>query len=142
LPENTAILETEYELRVMCPKDTTWQVQEVGANGNKNNYYIGLKIYAPEEAYCFKEDLAEIIQDPTIYYFEDNEFAGIDKWNRKYSIVWLPVAEKVDDSWQYYGALSTQQKYIGWNYSVEWYNKDQKLIGTNAIRVNLSNEEC
>jgi len=106
-------------------------------------YYIGLKAYAPDDSiYSFKEDLAEIISDQTMYYFENNDFAGIDENGRKYSIVWLPVALYDGQSWTYYGASSSSKRYIGWYYSVEWYNEDGLKVASDTIRVNLSNEDC
>ena len=55
-------------------------------------HYFAFKAYAPEGAYSFKEDDLEVIEDQTMYYFEDNDFAGIDEYGRKYSIVWLAAA--------------------------------------------------
>lgn len=133
------------EIRVMCPADTQWALQSVGENGDASKYYVGFKAYAPSnDVVGFKEDLAEIIADETMYSFEGNEFAGIDAYGRKYSIVWLPVA-KYDEStstWTYYGKNSSNEKYIGWYYSVEWYNADGKIVASDTIRINLANEDC
>lgn len=144
-PEGTLVNIQEDEIRIMCGKDTSWQLQSSGANADPNAYYIGLKIYAPnDEIYSFKEDLNAVINDPTLYHFTDNEFAGIDEDGRKFSIVWLPVAaySPAADSWTYHGEKSSTKKYIGWDYCVEWYNQDDKLVAMNSIRINLSNEEC
>lgn len=143
-PENTRINITDYEIRIMCPADTKWELQNSGPNSNPNSYYIGFKAYAPEDAVGFKEDLAEIIADTKMYYFENNDFAGIDDNGRKYSIVWLPVASYDPDTatWSYYGSKSSANKYIGWYYTVEWYNANNKVISSNTIRINLSNENC
>ena len=131
------------EIRVMCPADTQWALQNVGANGDASKYYIGFKAYAPDGAVSFKEDIAKTIADETMYYFEGNEFAGVDAYGRKYSIVWLPVAKHNDDNtWTYYGVNSSADKYIGWFYSVEWYDVNGKVIETDTIRINLSNEAC
>jgi hypothetical protein len=128
----------------MCPADTKFEKQNVGVGGNGSRYYIGFKAYAPDGAVSFKEDIAEIIADNTMYYFEGNEFAGIDAYGRKYSIVWLPVAtyDADTDSWTYHGATSSVNKYKGWHYSVEWYDADGKKISSDCIRINLSNESC
>lgn len=76
-----------------------------------------------------------------MYYFVDNEFAGIDENGRKYSIVWLPVAKhNDDDTWTYYGANSTASKLIGWDYCVEWYDRNGICVASDLIRINLSNE--
>lgn len=132
------------ELRVMCPADTEWELQQSGENANPNAYYIGFKAYAPADANSYKEDLAEIISDNTMYYFEGNDFAGIDEYGRKYSIVWLPVAmyDPTSGTWTYYGEQSTAEKYIGWYYTVEWYDASGVKIAMDTIRINLANENC
>lgn len=131
------------EIRVMCAADTEWTLHSVGANGDPNKYYIGVRAYAPsDEVVSFKEDLAETINDQTMYTF-DGEFAGVDQYGRKYSVVWLPVAsyDASTDSWSYYGANSGA-RFIGWYYSVEWYNASGDKIASDRIRINLSNESC
>lgn len=143
-PEGTLVDYRDKEIRIMCPADTEWVLQNSGANADANKYYIGLKAFAPEDAVSFKEDIADKIADETMYYFEDNEFAGVDEFGRKYSIVWLPVAayDEVASTWTYYGSSSNAEKYIGWYYSVEWYNTDGIIIASDCIKVNLSNEDC
>ena len=133
----------EKEIRVMCPTDTQFELQNVGPTGDSSRYYIGFKAYAPDGAVSFKEDTKATIEDTTMYYFEGNDFAGTDAYGRKYSIVWLPVAKhNDDDTWTYYGAGSSAAKYIGWYYSVEWYGANGKVIASDTIRINLSNEAC
>lgn len=142
LLKDTLVKYNDNEIRVMFTKDSTFIQQSGGGDADK--YYIGFRAYAPEEAVSFKEDLATEITDETMYYFEGNSFAGVDEFGRKYSIVWLPVAAKQPDgSWKYYGATSsTDTKYIGWHYSVEWYNAQGVCIDADCIRINLTNEEC
>lgn len=143
-PEGTLVDYRENEIRVMCPADTEWKLQTSGENADKNSYYIGIKFYAiSDEAVSFKEDLAQTIGDDTMYYFVDNEFAGEDE-NGKYSIVWLPVAkyDEASTTWTYYGANSADGKYIGWYYSVNWYDANSKVIASDCIRINLANEDC
>lgn len=143
-PSGTRVDYRDKEVRIMCPSDTSWSLQNSGENADKNCYYIGFKAYAPEGAVSFKEDLAKVISDETMYYFEGNEFAGIETDGRKYSIIWLPVARynAESDSWTYYGNNSTEDKYIGWYYSVEWYDENEKIIDSDCIRINLANEAC
>jgi len=144
-PTGTLVNYTDDEIRIMCPVDTQWEPQQSGAGADPNAYYIGFKAYAPnDEIVSFKEDLAEIISDATMYSFENNEFAGIDEYGRKYSIVWLPVAayNQDADTWTYYGASSSNEKYIGWYYSVEWYDANGVKVAADTIRINLSNENC
>lgn len=143
-PTGTMVDYRDKEIRIMCPASTEWVLQNVGPTGNADNYYVGFKAYAPEDAVSFKEDLAEIISDNTMYYFEGNDFAGIDAYGRKYSICWLAVAnyDSTTDSWTYYGVKSNKNKYIGWYYSVEWFDATGKKIGSDTIRINLTNEDC
>lgn len=142
-PTGTLVNYNGKEIRVMCPADTEWALQNVGANGDASKYYIGFKAYAPtSNVNSFKESLAKTMTDQTMYYFVDNEFAGIDDNGRKYSIVWLPVAKhNDDDTWTYYGANSTADKLIGWNYCVEWYDANGICVASDLIRINLSNED-
>lgn len=142
-PNGTIVDYRDKEIRILCPVDTQWEFQQSGAGANPNSYYIGFKAYAQsDDIVSFKEDLGEIITDETMYYFENNDFAGIDKYGRKYSIVWLPVAVNENGVWKYHGTKSSSDKFIGWYYSVEWYNADGVLIASDCIRINLSNEEC
>lgn len=141
-PEGTLVDYRDKEIRVMCPADTEWTLQNSGENADANLYYIGFKAYAPDGAASFKEDLVEKIADDEMYFFENNDFAGVDANGRKYSIVWLPVAMNADGIWTYYGANSSDGKYIGWYYSVEWYDANGLKIGADTIRINLSNEDC
>lgn len=143
-PEGTLVDYRDKEIRVMCPIGTEWVKQSVGSTGNANMYYMGFKAYAPEDAVSFKEDDKEIIEDQTMYYFENNDFAGIDNLGRKYSIVWLALAsyDESSDTWTYFGEKSSVEKYIGWYYSVEWYNANGVVIASDCIRINLTNEGC
>lgn len=133
------------EIRILCPTDTQWELQNVGVNGDASRYYVGFKAYAPNDnVVSFKEDLAKTITDETMYYFVDNEFAGIDAYGRKYSIVWLPVAsyDEATTTWTYSGINSSTSRYLGWYYSVEWYDANGKLVDSDTIRINLTNEAC
>lgn len=143
-PDGTLVDYRDKEIRIMCPANTEWVLQQSGEGADKSKYYIGFKAYSPNGAVSFKEDLAKSISDTTMYYFENNDFAGIDSNGRKYSIVWLPVAayDKTNNTWAYYGAKSTVDKFIGWHYSVEWYDANGVVVASDCIRINLSNENC
>lgn len=141
-PNGTLVNYRDKEIRVMCPEDTQWVLQNSGEGADANTYYIGFRAYAPDVAVSFKEDLQKTITDETMYYFDGNDFAGVDENGRKYSIVWLPVAKYDGSAWTYYGANSSEDKYIGWYYSVEWYDANGVLIVSDCIRINLSNEQC
>ena len=141
-PEGTLVDYRDKEIRVMCPVDTKFELQNSGEGADANAYYIGFKAYAPDGAANFKEALAETMTDDTMYAFEGNDFAGVDAYGRKYSIVWLPVAKHANGAWTYYGADSNKNKYVGWHYSVEWYDANGVKIASDCIRINLSNEDC
>ena len=143
-PVGTLVNYGEKEIRVMCPADTQWVKQNVGANGLPNRYYITFKAYAPEGAVSFKEDVKTTVEDQTMWYFENNSSAGIDMYGRKYSVVWLSVAEYDEDTdaWTYFGAESTKDNYAGKDYSVEWYDKDGVIIASDYVRINYTNEKC
>lgn len=144
LPEGAQVTYLDDEIRVMCAADTEWKLQNVGPTGNQNRFYIAFKAYAPnDDVMSFKESENGTVTDE-MFFFEDNAFAGIETDGRKYSLVWLPVAsyDAEADSWTYFGAKSTKEKYIGWNYVVEWYDANGNMISTDSVRINLSNENC
>lgn len=139
-PDSAIVDYREKEIRVMCPADTEWTQQNVGPTGNANMYYMGFKAYAPEGAVSFKEGDRGVIVDEMFTF--DDDFAGIDEFGRKYSICWLALASYNAGVWTYYGKNSTVNKYIGWTYCVEWYDENGKIIESDCIRINLSNENC
>lgn len=141
-PVGTIVNYGEKEIRVMCPSDTEWVKQNVGETGNANMYYMGFKAYAPENAVSFKEGDHGVIVDKMFTF--DDDFAGTDEFGRNYSIVWLALAsyDESSNTWSYYGEKSTVNKYIGWDYVVEWYDAEGIMIASDGIRINLSNEEC
>lgn len=141
-PAGTLVDYSDNEIRVMVPADTQWSKQTVGDGGNSNMYYMGFKAYAPAGAVSFKEgDRGEIVDE--MLTFED-EFAGTDEFGRNYSICWFALAsyDEASDTWNYFGKNSTANKYIGWTYVVEWYDKNGVKISYDKIRINLSNEDC
>jgi len=143
-PKGTLVDYREKEIRVMVPAGTQFVKQNVGANGLPNRYYITFRAYAPEGAVSFKEDVKPVIEDQTMWYFENNSSAGIDKYGRKYSVCWLSVAEynEASDTWTYFGAESTANEYAHKHYAVEWYDADGVVIASDYIRINLTNEDC
>lgn len=144
-PKEVVVDYRDSEIRVFCPENTSWVQQNPGPTGNANYYYLGFKAYAPsDDVVSFKEDTSSVITDDTMYYFENNDFAGIDKYGRKYSICWLAAAkyDSETQTWSYLGEKSTTSKYIGWDYSVEWYNAEGIMVASDVIRINLSNKDC
>lgn len=143
--EDTLVDYREQEIRILFTKDTNWTKQNSGEGSDTNLYYFGLKVYAPNDNIMgFKEDFTQIFTDQTLYRFENNNFAGIDENGRKYSIVWMPAAkyDEENQTWVYYGQKSSNDKFIGWDYYVEWYDINDKLVNSDSIRINLTNENC
>lgn len=144
-PEKSIIDYRDKEIRIFCAQDTAWVLQNSGEGSDPNRYYVGFKAYAPDNNVVgFKETLGEMITDNTLYSFENNPTAGIDKNGRKYSIVWLPVAQydPENKTWTYFGDKSTAKKYVGWYYTVEWYDANGIMSHTDTIRINLTNKDC
>jgi hypothetical protein len=54
----------------------------------------------------------------------------------------LAKYDEATGTWSYYGSKSTESKYIGWDYRIDWYNVDGVMISSNSVRINLSNEDC
>ena len=143
LPETAQVKWNDSSVTILCPKDTEWKLHEsVGPTGDKNMRYFAFKAYAPNDnVVSFKEGDRGVVVDQ-MHTFNES-FSGIDE-KGKYSIVWMALARYSPDtdSWTYYGAKSTEAKYIGWDYIVDWYNEAGEVIATNKLRINLANEEC
>ena len=142
MPVGTLVDYRDHEIRIMCPTDAEFKKQAVGANGNPNMYYMTFKAYAPDGAVSFKEGDRGVIIDEMHTF--DESAAGVDEFGRKYSVCWLALAmlDSNTNTWTYFGANSTESKYIGWDYVVEWFNADGVKIGFDSVRINLSNESC
>lgn len=137
IPTGTLVNYGQDEVRVMAPKDTVWKANR------ENKYYMRAKLFAPDNAKYFRDSLAKEITDEKYYEFENYEFSGIDEYGRKYSIAWLPMASVTDDVWTYDGDVSTVEKgFLGWYWHANWYDENKNLIGSDIIRINLSNESC
>ena len=142
VPAGTSVDYRDKEIRVYCPKDVVFEKQNVGPTGNENMYYMSFYAYAPEGAVSFKEGDRGTIVD-TMFDFTDSA-AGTDALGRNYSVCWLALASynPAYDAWTYYGNNSKADDMIGWDYVVEWYDADGKMIETDKIRINLSNADC
>ncbi len=141
-PEGTLVDYRDKEIRIMCPANATFIHQNVGANGNANMYYMTFKAYAPENAVSFKEGDKGVIIDEMLTF--DDPAAGVDEFGRKYSVCWLALAsyDPTYETWTYFGKTSSESKYVGWDYVVEWYDENGVRVGADSIRINLSNEDC
>lgn len=139
VPAGTLVDYFDKEIRIMCPADAEFVKQSVGVGGNPNNYYMTFKTYAPsDDVVGYIEHLgdqadAEILTD-----------LKTDKYGRKYQPTWLSLAgyDESTDTWTYHGKDSSTEKYIGWDYQIDWYNADGVMVKSDAVRINLSNEDC
>ena len=138
VPVGTLVKYLSNEIRIMCPVGTEFTKQSVGAGGDSNNYYMTFKTYAPDNAVGYIEHLggqvdAEILND-----------LKTDKYGRKYQPTWLSMAryDESSNTWNYYGKNSSLERYIGWDYQIDWYDADGIMIASDNIRINLSNEDC
>lgn len=139
VPVGTLIDYSESEIRVMCPVNAVFTKQNVGEGGDANSNYMTFKTYAPcEEAVGYIEHLNGQSDSEILATF------STDEYGRRYQPTWLALA-KYDEAtgvWNYYGKNSSVEKFIGWNYQIDWYNADGVMIASDSIRINLSNENC
>lgn len=138
-PVGTLVNYREDEIRIMCPKDTMYTKQTVGAGGDSNTYYVTFKTYAPSKAAVgYIEKLGDYT-DPEIL-----TDIKVDQYGRRYQPTWLGIAkfDETTGTWAYYGDKSSSDKMIGWDYRIDWYNSDDIKIHSDSIRINLSNEDC
>lgn len=141
------VTENGKEYRVCFKSDSAWKKQNNdGSNPNYDatKYYMSMKAYAPNSDVAgFKESAGKDkeITDPKLYHFIAEDFGGIDADGRKYSIIWLPVAENKGDSWNYFGNQSSNEKSVGWYYTVEWYDVNNNVVDSDQIRISLINED-
>lgn len=139
VPVGTLVDYREKEIRVMCPADATFTKQAVGEGGDANTYYMTFKTYAPNDnAVGYIEHINGQSDSEILTEF------STDEYGRRYQLTWLGVAkyDEVAGVWTYYGASSTVNKFIGWDYQIDWYDANGKIIASDSVRINLSNEEC
>ena len=138
VPLGTLVKMNENEIRICCPADAQYSLQAVGEGGDANTYYVTLKTYIYDDNVVgYIEHLGDLVDSEILTDLKTDEYG------RKYQPTWLGVA-KYDDStgWTYYGATSTANHYIGWDYQLDLYDANGVMIGSDSIRINLSNEDC
>ena len=139
VPEGTLVDYRESEIRVMCKADAVFTKQNVGAGGDANSYYMTFKTFAPsDDAVGYIEHLGELVDEEILTDLK------IDKNGRRYQPSWLALAkyDEASGTWNYYGKSSAANRYIGWDYQIDWYNTDGVMIASDSVRINLSNESC
>lgn len=143
--DGTQISYGEDTIRIAYADDAKFVDQNVGAGGDPDKYYFSIKTFAPEDAVYFNEGQDGLNTNPDDIVLEGikslaDSLSGTDSLGRKYRINWLPAAQKKDGIWTYFGENTTPERFIGWTQKIEWYDKDQKKIGTHFVKIQLSNE--
>lgn len=138
VPKGTLIDYREKEIRVMCPANTVWSKQAVGEGGDANCYYATFNTYAPNDTVVgYIEHLNGQSDSEILTSF------STDTHGRRYQTTWLAIAQYDDvQGWTYYGKESTANKYVGYDYQIDWYDADGIIVASDKIRINLSNEDC
>lgn len=138
VPEGTLVNIDEHEIRIMVPADAVFTKQSVGAGGDANSYYCTLKTYAPDGATGYIEHLGGQVDEEILTDLKT------DANGRKYQPSWLPLAkyDEATGTWNYYGKTSSKDRYIGWDYQIDWYDSNGKMIESDSVRISLSNEDC
>lgn len=139
VPAGTLVDYSEKEIRIMCPANSVFTKQAVGTGGDANTYYMTFKTFAPNEnAVGYIEHLNGQADEEILTTF------STDEYGRRYQPTWLGLAtyDEATDTWSYYGAKSSKEKYIGWDYQIDWYDANGVMIASDSVRINLSNEQC
>ena len=137
-PIGTLVNYGDREIRIMCPNDAQFTQQAVGTGGDANTYYMTLKTYAPTNAAGYKEHIGDQADTEILTDIKTDEYG------RKYQPTWLGISrlDAATGVWSYYGKNSSIEKFIGWDYQIDWFDANDVLIASDSTRINLSNEEC
>lgn len=138
-PEGTLVDYRDHEIRIMVPQGAEFKKQSVGTGGDANTYYMTFKTCCPNnDVVGYVETINGKADDNILTDLKTDEFG------RKYQPTWLGLASfnESTNAWSYYGTSSSVDKMIGWDYRIDWYNSENKVIATDSVRINLSNESC
>ena len=139
VPDGALVKISDSEIRIMCKQDSEWKLQNVGAGGDSTCYYCTFKTYVPNDNVVgYIERMGTQVDSEILNTF------STDEHGRRYQVTWLALAKHNEetDTWSYYGANSTVNKYIGWDYQIDWYDANGVVIASDSVRINLSNEDC
>ena len=140
VPVGTLVDYRDSEIRICCPENAVFTKQNVGAGGDSNSYYCTFKTFAPsDDAVGYIEHLNGRADEEILTSF------NVDKENgRRYQPTWLALAvyDESAGTWNYYGNSSSKNRYIGYDYRIDWFNADGVMIASDSVRINLSNENC
>ena len=139
VPAGTLVDYLDKEIRIMCPADAVFTKQAVGVGGDANSYYMTFKTYAPDDSIVGYIEHLNGNADPEVL-----TDLKTDAYGRKYQPTWLALAKYDEASgvWTYYGNSSSTEKYIGWDYQIDWYDSNGIIVKSDIVRINLSNENC
>lgn len=139
VPVGTIVDYRDKEIRIMCPENAVFTKQNVGEGGDSNSYYMTFKTFAPsDDAVGYIEHLGEQVDEEILTSF------NVDANGRRYQPTWLALAvyDESTGEWNYFGNSSSKNRYIGYDYRIDWYNADGVMIASDSVRINLSNENC
>lgn len=139
VPVGTLVDYRDSEIRICCPENAVFTKQNVGAGGDPNSYYCTFKTFAPsDDAVGYIEHLNGQADEEILTSF------NVDKNGRRYQPTWLALAvyDESAGTWNYYGNSSSKNRYIGYDYRIDWFNADGVMIASDSVRINLSNENC
>lgn len=139
LPDGSLVNYREGEIRVLCPQNSEFTKQAVGTGGDPNCYYMTLKTYVFDDRVVgYREHLGEQFDSETLTDLKT------DNYGHRYQPTWLAVAkyDEATGTWTYYGQNSTNEKFVGWDYRIDWYDANGVVISTDSVRINLANDVC
>lgn len=139
VPDGTLIDYRDDEIRIMCREDAVFSKQSVGATGDPNYYYFTFKTYVfDKNVVGYREHIGNQFDSETLTDLKT------DAYGRKYQTTWLALAkyDEATDTWNYIGKDSSSEKMKGFDYRIDWYDANDVMIGSDSVRINLSNEEC
>lgn len=138
-PEGTLVDYRDHEIRVMCPYNAEFTKQAVGVGGDANTYYMTFKTYAPNDNVVgYIEHIGNQSDSEILTKF------SVDEHGRRYQPTWLGLAkfDEATGAWTYNGSESMVNKFIGWDYRIDWYDANNQMVASDCVRINLSNESC
>lgn len=128
IPAGTIVDYRDKEIRIFCPESVQFTTDTVD-----------FVLYAPEGAVSLRDGDAGVIEDTLITLPVETDQYGRKVYTRKLHIA---SYDNNTTSWIYAGKTSTTTKYVGWTYVIAWYDKDNRMIDTDILRINLSNKSC
>ena len=141
VPTGTKISYGNNHIRMMVPADTDFKKQTVGIGGNPNKFYVTLVNYIPDGAVYMRNGFKGVLSDE--YEVIAEKSVGTDEYGY-FRKVWFDIASFNPETnvWTYNGKNSTISNYAGRVYVAEYYDVNKKVIRSDALRIDLSNESC